>query len=64
MDHIIIASHAIKGLKKKDAIRVALALDCAIAFGALSAHKNESLMNKQAVEFSYQEKLSRLKDMT
>lgn len=45
---------AITGLKRTDALRVAKALDAAIAFGALEhAQGNESLQDARAVEARY-----------
>jgi hypothetical protein len=52
---------AIKGLNRKEAARVGLALDCAIAFGVLEyAEGNTSLQDLRAVRELYAEKVARL----
>ena len=53
---------AISGLSKSDMTRVALALDCAIAFGALEARDgNESLSGPaDALQAEYLRKVARL----
>lgn len=53
--------HAIKGLTPLQASRVGLALDCAIAFGALeSSQGNESLKDGPELQAAYREKCKRL----
>lgn len=55
---------AIAGLSHKEANRIGLALDCAIAFGALEhASGNESLQNQQQLEAAYWDKVMRLKKL-
>lgn len=55
---------AIKGLKPRDAQRVAIALDAAIAFGALEyVEGNESLQNMQEVSAKYWDNVMRLKGL-
>lgn len=55
---------AIAGLSKRDATRVAIALDAAIAFGALEAHGgNESLRAGPELEAAYWQKVLRLKGL-
>lgn len=55
---------AIAGLSKKDAIRVAIALDAAIAFGALEAQDgNESLKMGPELIATYWQKVMRLKKL-
>lgn len=57
-------SNAVRGLSNQDAARVAKALDCAIAFGALEyAEGNESLQDTGLVARVYEQKLSALKAM-
>lgn len=56
---------AIQGLSVADARRVALALDCAIAFGAAEVHAgNMTLADVEAVRRMYAEKVARLKTLT
>jgi hypothetical protein len=55
---------AIRGLSRKDAQRVAKALDVAIAFGALEhASDNESLQDLRAVEARYWSLVMELKKL-
>ncbi len=55
------AAPAIRGLNPDAAKRVALALDIAIAFGALErAQGNKSLSNIDLIEQQYAEKVARL----
>lgn len=55
---------AIKGLKPRDAKRVAKALDAAIAFGALEhAEGNESLQDTRQVQARYWTLVSELKGL-
>ncbi len=52
---------AISGLSPSQASRVAIALDAAIAFGALEhADGNESLQDRLTVEAKYQNNVARL----
>jgi hypothetical protein len=55
---------AIAGLSRKQALRVGIALDCAIAFGALEAQQgNESLKDSPQLEAAYWDKVMRLKGL-
>lgn len=52
---------ALKGMSPLQQQRIALALDCAIAFGALEAQQgNESLQDNEALRAAYLEKTVRL----
>lgn len=52
---------AISGLSRRHAARVAMALDAAIAFGALEhADGNESLQCRELVEAKYRDNVARL----
>lgn len=55
---------AIQGLNKKAAIKVGIALDCAILFGVLEyASGNESLrLPIDQIQKMYEEKLEKLRD--
>lgn len=57
------AGPVIADLNKKNAIRVGIALDCAILFGVLEyIDGNESLkINRDVLQRSYDEKVARLK---
>lgn len=55
---------AIAGLSRKEANRVGLALDCAIAFGILEyLDGNESLRDRTVIEAAYWDKVMRLKGL-
>jgi hypothetical protein len=62
--HIDFASLAMRGLNKKEAVRVGIALDCAIIFGVLEyLDSNESLyVSRVALQALYNEKLERLRN--
>jgi hypothetical protein len=53
--------HALKALSPQQQKRVGLALDCAIAFGALEAQQgNDSLKDGPELQKAYREKCARL----
>lgn len=53
---------AVNHLPSADKTRIAIALDCAVAFGALELlDGNESLMDQAALEKKYAENVKRLK---
>jgi hypothetical protein len=55
---------AMAGLTKKQANRVGIALDCAIAFGILEyITGNESLQDRAQLEAAYWDKVMRLKGL-
>ena len=55
---------AIAGLKRKEAQRVGIALDAAIAFGVLEyLDGNSSLQDRQAIEAKYWDNVLRLKGL-
>ncbi len=55
---------ALKGLSKREAIKMSIALDAAIAFGALEhASGNESLQDLTLVTTKYWDNVARLKGL-
>lgn len=56
---------ALRGLTREQQARIAVALDCAIAFGALEhAEGNSSLQSMDIVATEYDKKVARLRSMS
>lgn len=63
-DHIEFTALAVQGLTPEQAERVGVALDCAVAFGALEfMDNNSSLQNYGVVREAFDQKLERLRGM-
>lgn len=55
---------AIRGLSESQQRRIAVAMDCAIAFGAMQhADGNESLQDRAAVQAKYNDNLKKLRTL-